>query len=163
MLKNYINASFTYDNGIITCSIYTSLGEKTYNRPVVADIYNTIPDLIETIIWIDKIEHFPNTTFDTLIKEFISSHGTEGIIMIDPSEANSEMMYDTIDQVIKSVDNLSQDLYNNNFIRVMFNRKMARSYSKNVFVYSNINADTILNNTDIVDYVSKRDGVIVIG
>lgn len=163
MLKNNINASFTYDNGIITCSIYTTFGEKTQNRPVVADIYNLLPDFNEVIIWVDKIEHFPNTTFDALIKEFISSHGTEGIIMIDPSEANSETMYDTIDQVIKSVDNLSQDLYNNNFIRVMFNRKMARSYSKNVFVYSNINADTILNNTDIVDYVSKRDGVIVIG
>lgn len=139
-----VSSKYTLNEGFANCTEYLNIGKDDMSpaRPVISDIYHYIPDFDKAITWVDMVRLYPGDdfTFRGLMKDLVSSHCNNGLIF---TQASSVYLISakSVQELIDNTDDISQDLFECGFCRVLFNRKMGNSYGKSdIFLYMNEDA-----------------------
>lgn len=160
-----VQSKYTLDEGIANCTEYLNIEEDDVSpaRPVIADIFHHIPDFDKAITWIDMVKPYNSKEFSfvNLIKDLVDSHCDNGLIFTQASSV-CFICARTVQELLDNTDDNMQGLFESGFCKIMFNRKMGKSYGKNdIFLYMNEDAKEFIKkysgNDKLIKFTVSKD------
>lgn len=152
--------TFVLENGVVALSTYTRddiLGRRV--NSLIHDLYINLPDLKEDLYLISKIRLKGTAQITDVIAKFFETKPEYKDKLVF-TQAGALTIMKASDKITTRIDEITEErskLFAAGFRNVVFNRRMAESYTiSDYFIYDNanskefINKNTGDNNTSII-------------
>lgn len=157
-MDNNTSTKYELESGSIQVCTYIRSDAFSNKRIrfVVMDLYQMVPNFNEPIIWIEKVTPNEGKTVSDVLDEYTEKYGENAFVMclantiMDPPKSGYKDMLEFAESMLGYVLNAY-------FYRVLFNRRMSRSYGISyICLYSNTKTEDWIKDNMGEDKIIKN-------
>lgn len=157
-MDNTTSTKYKLESGSIKVCTYIRSDAFSNRRIrfVIQDLYQNQPEFEEPIIWIENVSPNEGNTVSDVLDEYTEKYGEDAFIMcladalMNPPKVGYNDMLEFADSMLGYV-------LNSYFYRVLFNRRMSRSYGNSyICLYSNTKTEDWIKDNMGKDKIIKN-------